>query len=55
MRIIKNKVSRPIEWVFHIYWYREELKTAIATLSSAETEKLESMAFVISKKGKCWI
>lgn len=49
--VVKIKVWRPVEWIFCLTWkYGRELETAGLALKSVEEEKLDSVAFAISKK-----
>lgn len=50
--MIKNKITRPVEWVFYMAVpHGGEFDTANLALKYAEDEKLDAVAFVISKKG----
>lgn len=52
--MIKKKVGRPVEWVFFMTWRSGcELDSALFAMNCAEEENLDSVAFVISKKGNC--
>lgn len=50
IRIIKNNVSRPVDWVFYLTWH-DDGDSADLAIKSAGEKSLDSVAFVISKTG----